>query len=95
MASHCIVQFFENACFIVQFHALHYSNVKAYVKLRELLPFYTCYLALGNQMTLSNEVSEVAVQEAVNFIKTACQQTAFIAGKGLIDEKVGAYKAGT
>ena len=44
--------------------------------------------------TLSNEVSEVAVQAAVNFIKTACQQTAFIAGKGIIDEKVGAYKAG-
>ena len=31
-----------------------------------------------------SEVSEVAVKAAVNFVQTACQQTAFIVGKGLI-----------
>ena len=40
-----------------------------------------------------SEVSEVAVKAAVNFVQTACQQTAFIVGKGLIQE-VQAYKTG-
>ena len=41
-----------------------------------------------------SEVSEVTVKAAVNFVQNACQQTAFIAGKGLIQEEVQAYKTG-
>ena len=43
---------------------------------------------------LNSEVSEMAVKAAVNFVQTACQQTAFIAGKGLIQEEVQTYKTG-
>lgn len=45
-------------------------------------------------VTYDSEVSEVAVKAAVNFVQTACQQTAFIVGKGLIQEEVQAYKTG-
>ena len=45
--------------------------------------------------SLSDEISEVAVLAAVDFIKKACQQTAFIAGKGIIEEEVQACKTGT
>ena len=41
-----------------------------------------------------SEVSEVAIKAAINFVQTACQQTAFIVGKGLIQEEVQAYKTG-
>lgn len=44
---------------------------------------------------LSSEISETAVKAAVNFIQTACQQTAYIAGKGLIEDEVHQYKTGT
>lgn len=40
------------------------------------------------------EVSEDAVKAAVNFVRTSCQQTAFIVGKGAIQEEVQAYKIG-
>ena len=46
------------------------------------------------QETLSTQVSDGAVKAAINSIKTACQQTAFIAGKGLIEEEMQGYKAG-
>ena len=48
----------------------------------------------SEQGPLNNEVSDMAVKAAVNFVQTACQQTAFIAGKGLIKEEVQGYKAG-
>ena len=44
--------------------------------------------------SLNTEVSDIAVKAAVNFVQTACQQTAFIAGKGLIQEEVQGYKTG-
>lgn len=44
--------------------------------------------------SLSTEISDIAVKAAVNFVKTACQQTAYIAGKGLISEEVQGYKTG-
>jgi hypothetical protein len=47
-----------------------------------------------DDVTYDPEVSEVAVKAAVNFVQTACQQTAFIVGKGLIQEEVQAYKTG-
>lgn len=43
---------------------------------------------------LCTKVSDGAVKAAINLVKTACQQTAFIAGKGLIQEEMQGYKAG-
>ena len=48
-----------------------------------------------NESLISDEISEVAVLAAVDFIKKVCQQTAFIAGKGIIEEEVQACKTGT
>jgi len=48
----------------------------------------------SEHQSLDSEVSETAVKAAVNFVQTACQQTAFIAGKGHIQEEVQAYKTG-
>lgn len=46
------------------------------------------------QGSLCPEVSDEAVGAAIDLVKTACQQTAFIAGKGLIPEAMQGYKAG-
>ena len=43
---------------------------------------------------LEEEVGELAVKAAVNFIQLACQQTAFIAGKGTLQEEMDKFKAG-
>ena len=39
-------------------------------------------------------VSEEAVRAAVNFIQVASQHTAFIAGRGLLNEELEKFKAG-
>lgn len=49
---------------------------------------------IDNEEDPASEVSEMAVKAAVNFVQTACQQTAFIVGKGVIQEEVQAYKTG-
>ena len=43
---------------------------------------------------LSPDVSDTAVKAAVNFVQVAYQQTAFVAGKGLIEEEVQGFKSG-
>ena len=37
---------------------------------------------------LDEEIPEEAVKAAVNFVQVACQQTAYIAGKGLLTEEL-------
>ena len=44
---------------------------------------------------LNGEISEQAVKAAVNVVQVACQQTAFIAGKGTLTEEIEKYKTGT
>ena len=44
---------------------------------------------------VSEEVSEAAVTAAANFVMVSCQQTAFIAGQGLLSEEVERFKSGT
>ena len=56
--------------------------------------FHMLFSIENEQEPLSSEVSEVAVKAAVNFVQTACQQTAFVAGKGFIQEEVQTYKTG-
>ena len=55
--------------------------------------FHVLFSIENEDVTYDSEVSEVAVKAAVNFVQTACQQTTFIIGKGLIQE-VQAYKTG-
>jgi hypothetical protein len=43
---------------------------------------------------VSSEVSEAAVTAAANFVMVTCQQTAFIAGRGLLSEEVERFKTG-
>ena len=37
---------------------------------------------------VKEEVSQDAIKAAINLIKTACQQTAFVAGRGVLQEEV-------
>ena len=50
--------------------------------------------SIDSENPLCSEVSEIAVKAAVNFVQIACQQTAFVAGKGLIEEELQTYKMG-
>lgn len=43
---------------------------------------------------LDKEISEEAIKAAVNIVQVACQQTAFIAGKGTLTEEMEKYKTG-
>ena len=43
---------------------------------------------------LAEEVSEAAIKAAVNFIRTASQQTAYIAGKASLQEELDKFKTG-
>ena len=43
---------------------------------------------------VSEEVSERSVKAAANFVMVSCQQTAFIAGRGLLSEEVERFKSG-
>ena len=50
--------------------------------------------SIDSENPLCSEVLEIAVKAAVNFVQIACQQTAFVAGKGLIEEELQTYKMG-
>ena len=41
------------------------------------------------------QISDAAMKAAVNFIQTACQHAAFIAGRGTIEEELQKFKSGT
>ena len=43
---------------------------------------------------LSDQLSDMSIKAAVNFIQIACQQTAYIAGRGTLQEEVQKYKTG-
>jgi len=39
-------------------------------------------------------ISTAAVTAAINFVSVTCQQTAYIAGQGLLSEEIERYKSG-
>ena len=43
---------------------------------------------------VKEEVSEGALKAAVNFVKLACQQTSYIAGKGKLEDELEKFKTG-
>ena len=56
--------------------------------------FHMLFSIEGDHQPLNLEVSDDAIKAAINFVKVACQQTAFVAGKGLIQEEVHGIKSG-
>ena len=47
-----------------------------------------------DEEAISDNVTESAVKAAVNVVQTACQQTAYIAGRGTIQEELVKCKTG-
>lgn len=45
--------------------------------------------------SIPEEILEIALKAAVNFVQTACQQTAYIAGRETFQEELQKFKAGT
>ena len=37
---------------------------------------------------VDDKISDKAMKAAVNFVRTACQQTAYVAGRGLLHEEI-------
>ena len=49
---------------------------------------------LGSDQPTDDVVSEAAVVAAINFIQVVCQQTAFIAGRGSLEEEIQRFRSG-
>lgn len=49
---------------------------------------------LGKEGPLPELIEESTVEAAVDFMKVSIQQTAFVAGKGLIEDEVDKFKSG-
>jgi hypothetical protein len=47
-----------------------------------------------SEENLSTEVSEAALKAAVDFLKLACQQTAYMAGRGTLSEELEKFRTG-
>lgn len=54
--------------------------------------FHMLFRIDNPEQDLPDEVSETAIQAAVNFIQVACQQTAYIAGRGGLIEEIEKFK---
>ena len=56
--------------------------------LRVAAVLHTLFSIENENMNIPDEVSEAALKAAVNFVRVSCQQTAYVAGRGLIDEEI-------
>ena len=43
---------------------------------------------------LPDQLSDMSIKAAVNFVQISCQQTAYIAGRGTLQEEAQKYKIG-
>ena len=50
--------------------------------------------SVDEESCLDEEISETALKAAVNFVQVACQQTAYIAGRGKLSDEVEKFKTG-
>lgn len=50
--------------------------------------------SLGSDEPQDDTVSEDAVKAAIDFVHTACQQAAYIAGRGSLEEEILRFKDG-
>lgn len=56
--------------------------------LRVAAVLHTLFSIENENMNVPDEVSDTALKAAVDFVCVSCQQTAYIAGRGLIDEEI-------
>ena len=49
---------------------------------------------VGADESPTNAISDKAVKAAINFVEVSCQQTAYIAGRGIIDGEIERFKCG-
>ena len=49
---------------------------------------------LGTNQPTDDIVSEAAVKAAINFVHVVCQQAAYIAGRGSLEEEIQRFKSG-
>jgi len=56
--------------------------------LRVAAVLHTLFSIENEDKNVPNEVSDVALKAAVDFVCASCQQTAYIAGRGPIDEEI-------
>lgn len=50
--------------------------------------------SVGSDAPTSDVISDPAIKAAINFIGVSCQQTAFISGRGIIEEDIQKFKSG-
>ena len=50
---------------------------------------------VGTPEEITDEISEEAIAASINFVGLCCQQTAFMAGRGHIEEEIQIIKAST
>ena len=53
----------------------------------------SCPFHVGSYDSISGEITEVAIAASVNFVGLCCQQTAYMAGRGDINEDIQIIKA--
>ena len=58
-----------------------------------LAAVFNILFSMGNDET-TDDISDVAVRAAINFVKITCQQTAYIAGRGLVEEDIQRFGTG-
>lgn len=56
--------------------------------LRVAAVLHTLFSIDNENMSVPDEVSETALKAAVDFVCISCQQTAYVAGRGPIDEEI-------
>ena len=56
--------------------------------LRVAAVLHTLFSIENDDYEVDNEVSERAIKAAVNFVRTGCQQAAYIAGRGSMEEEI-------
>ena len=49
---------------------------------------------LGTNQPTDVIVSEAAVKAAINYVQVVCQQVAYIAGRGSLEEEIQRFKSG-
>ena len=52
-----------------------------------LAAFFNILFTLGNGHP-TDDVSDEAVKAAINFVKVTCQQTSYIAGRGVLEDEI-------
>ena len=58
-----------------------------------LAAIFNILFSMGNDET-TDDISDFAVRAAINFVKITCQQTAYIGGRGRLEEDIQRFGIG-